>query len=89
VSTAKAWLLTQEINCNTQHGIISDFDKHAVQTGLVPLSGDFKTLVMQINANEPGEAFARKYLGEATDFLKTIFSIRLKQQAPYAEAHSS
>ncbi len=89
VSTAKAWLLTQEINCNTQHGIISDFDKHAVQTGLVPLPGDFKTLVMQINANEPGEAFARKYLDEATDFLKTIFSIRLKQQAQYAEAHSS
>jgi hypothetical protein len=44
---------------------------------------------MQINANEPGEAFARKYLSEATDFLKTIFSIRLKQQTPYAEAHSS
>jgi sulfite reductase (ferredoxin) len=87
VGTAKAYLLSQEIACNTQHGIINDFDKHMVQTGLVPLASDFKSLVLQINANEPTREFAESYLAQATDFLKLIFSIRLKQQTEHAEAN--
>jgi len=87
VHTAKAFLLSREIACNTQHGIINDFDKHMVQTGVVPLPTDFKSLVLQINVNEPGRAFAESYLAQATDFLKLIFSIRLKQQTEHAEAN--
>lgn len=87
VHTAKAFLLSRDIACNTQHGIISDFDKHMVQTGVVPLPTDFKSLVMQINANEPTREFAESYLAQATDFLKLIFSIRLKQQTEHAEAN--
>jgi sulfite reductase (ferredoxin) len=87
VHTAKAFLLSRDIACNTQHGIISDFDKHMVQTGEVPLGSDFKSLVMQINANQPTREFAESYLAQATDFLKLIFSIRLKQQTEHAEAN--
>jgi sulfite reductase (ferredoxin) len=87
VHTAKAFLLSREIACNTQHGIINDFDKHMVQTGAVPLGTDFKSLVMQINVNEPTREFAESYLAQATDFLKLIFSIRLKQQTEHAEAN--
>ncbi|MBD0257282.1 MAG: hypothetical protein ICV83_16305, partial [Cytophagales bacterium] len=60
---------------------------HMVQTGEVPLDSNFKSLVMQINANEPTREFAEGYLAQATDFLKLIFSIRLKQQTEHAEAN--
>lgn len=69
VSTAKALLLDKQVNCNTQHGIINDFDKHYVAPGLFSFVPDFKTQVLQINKNEPTEEFAKKYFAEAQAFL--------------------
>ncbi|MDO1448312.1 HEPN domain-containing protein [Rhodocytophaga aerolata] len=72
ISTAKAFLLTQDIACNTHHGIINDFDKQVIQNGIISLATDFKTFVGQINSNEPSEAFAKKYLQDAIDFYQQI-----------------
>lgn len=80
ISTAKSFLLTQDINCNTQHGIINDFDKHIVQTGIVTLGTDFKTLVHQINHHEPNEAFAASYLNDAITFHQQISTTRKQIQ---------
>jgi sulfite reductase (ferredoxin) len=80
INTAKAFLLTQDVACNTQHGIINDFDKHAVQSGLIPLETDFKTLVHQINENEPSEAFATSYLQDALAFHQLISTTRKQIQ---------
>jgi sulfite reductase (ferredoxin) len=38
----------------------------------VNLNGSFGDLVLQINQNEPSEAFATAYLQAAADFLTTL-----------------
>lgn len=70
IHAAKALLLQQNIQCNTQQGIIRDFDKNFVQNGLFNGYVSFNELVMQINKNEPSEAFAISYHQQATDFVK-------------------
>ncbi len=76
ISTAKALLLDKQVNCNTQHGIINDFDKHYVTPGLFSFIPDFKTQVLQINKNEPTEDFAKKFFAEAQAFLVLSKSYR-------------
>ncbi len=78
ISTAKAFLLTKDVACNSQHGIIKDFDLHAVQPGLIVLPTDFKTFALQINAREPSESFAKSYLQDALDFHGQIAAARQK-----------
>lgn len=68
VQGAKALLLSEGISCNTQHGIINDFDKHFVATGKIAVEGGFKPLVMQINEHEPTESFAKQYFQQAAAF---------------------
>jgi sulfite reductase (ferredoxin) len=80
LSAAKAFLLTQDIACNSHHGIINDFDKHIVQAGIIYLPTDFKTLVNQINVNEPGEEFAAKYFQDAKAFYELITTKRKQLQ---------
>ncbi len=79
VSGAKALLTSKDVNCNTQHGIIQDFDTHFVQTGEYAVETTFKDLVLKINKNEPSEAFAKSYLSEAERFVNEIESLRTKQ----------
>jgi sulfite reductase (ferredoxin) len=76
VQTAKALLLGEAIACNTQTGIINDFDKYFVEGGKWPLAGSFKDLVLQINQNEPGEAFAKQYYKQAEDFYQQAQAFR-------------
>jgi sulfite reductase (ferredoxin) len=70
ISTAKALLLSKDISCNTQHGVINDFDTHFVAEGIFSFEPDFKTRVLQINSNEASELFAKRYLVEAMEFLQ-------------------
>ncbi|WP_051359749.1 nitrite/sulfite reductase [Adhaeribacter aquaticus] len=70
VSTAKALLLAKSVGANTQVGIINDFETHFVQDGTFTFEPDFKSVVMQINQNEPNAEFAAKYLNEALNFLE-------------------
>lgn len=79
INSAKAMLLTKEIQCNTQYGIMNDFDKNFVETGDFELDGSFKELVLQINQNEPTKEFAGKYRQQAINFLERVTSIRSKQ----------
>ncbi|WP_447641889.1 MULTISPECIES: nitrite reductase [Chitinophagaceae] len=71
VSTAKALLISREISCNTQIGVLRDFDKHFVATGEARLPEGFDTfesLVLEINKNEPTQIFATIYLQYAEAF---------------------
>lgn len=70
VHTAKALLLNQGVQCNTQTGIIRDFDTHFVQKGFFSELGNFGEIVLQINKNEPTEAFANAYYQQAKDFIE-------------------
>ncbi|HEY0273775.1 MAG TPA: nitrite reductase, partial [Chitinophaga sp.] len=69
VQSAKALLLGEGVACNTQIGIINDFEKHLVATGRFD-AADFKEQVLQINAQEPSAAFARQYFQQAQAFYK-------------------
>jgi sulfite reductase (ferredoxin) len=72
IGSAKALLLDKNINSSTQTGIIREFDTNYIATGEIDLNGSFNELVLQINKNEPSEAFAREYMNTATEFLKTV-----------------
>lgn len=69
VHSAKALLLQKGVQCNTQHGILNDFDKHFTDTGLYSTSSAFKTEVLRMNDIEPSAAFANEYLQQANDFV--------------------
>nr|WP_294877381.1 nitrite reductase [uncultured Pedobacter sp.] len=76
VGSAKALLLDKGVNSSTQIGVIREFDKNYVETGEVVLEGSFNDLVLQINKNEPTEAFATAYLADVERFYNSIKGTR-------------
>jgi sulfite reductase (ferredoxin) len=69
VHAAKGLLLQQGVQCNTQAGILKDFDIHFTQTRLYAESNNFKEMVLKMNESEPTEEFANSYLQQAKDFV--------------------
>jgi len=82
IHTAKALLLQQGVQCNTQHGILKDFDTHFSDKGLY-IPGGFKTAVMYMNDVTPSETFANEYLHQAKKFVE--FAKIFREQAVLAE----
>ncbi|MDX2188568.1 MAG: nitrite reductase [Bacteroidota bacterium] len=78
ISTAKALLTAKDISCNSQHGIMGEFEKAFVETGEAPQINSFKDLVLAINKNEPSESFAKSYFEEAKAFLSFAYEYRKK-----------
>lgn len=76
VHAAKALLLQKGVQCNTQQGILNDFNKTFVDTGLY--ASDFKAAVLQMNEHTPSKSFADQYLQQAKDFIETVTSLREK-----------
>jgi sulfite reductase (ferredoxin) len=83
VHSAKALLLQQGVQCNTQAGILKDFDTHFVQKGLFSEYSSFKEAVLKMNEVEPSEEFALSYLQEAKDFI--AFARQYREQVVLAE----
>lgn len=81
VNTAKAMLLTKDVACNTQHGILKDFDANFIATGEIKVDGaeSFSSKVLQINKNEPTEEFAKTYIAGAAAFIAEAKELRNKQ----------
>jgi len=69
VHSAKALLLQYGVQCNTQVGILKDFDLHFIQKGLFTEFGSFRDTVLQMNEVDPSEEFAISYLQQAKDFV--------------------
>ncbi|HEY0433663.1 MAG TPA: HEPN domain-containing protein, partial [Chitinophagaceae bacterium] len=78
VHAAKALLLQQAVQCNTQAGILRDFDTHFTKTGLYTRSNSFKDTVLAMNEATPTREFAEEYLSSATSFVE--FSRTLREQ---------
>nr|WP_293842123.1 HEPN domain-containing protein [uncultured Arsenicibacter sp.] len=77
ITGAKAALMTKDVATNTQHGIVSDFDKHFIgETGFHTAEGEFKALAFSINKNEPSEAFAQQLIQQAGQFLTAVNAYR-------------
>lgn len=72
ISAAKALLLDKGINCNTQIGILKDFDTHYGNNKELYNYSNFQDLVLQINKNEPSVEFAQTYLASAIEFVKQV-----------------
>ena len=81
VNAAKALLLAEKQKTNHHAGIIDLFDTVFVETNKIQLATTFKELVYQIKENEASEAFAKKYLEQATAFFATIEEYREKDLA--------
>lgn len=72
ISAAKALLLEKGIHSSTQIAIIRDFDTNFVASGEFSMQDGFENQILEINKNEPSEAFARQYLAAAIDFFEAI-----------------
>jgi sulfite reductase (ferredoxin) len=83
VHSAKALLLQYGVQCNTQAGILKDFDTHFTQKGLFTEFGSFRDTVLQMNEMEPSEEFANIYLQKAKEFIGHARQYR--EQAVLAE----
>ncbi len=81
VNTAKALLLDKGKNYSTQSGIINEFDSHFEEE----FQGKIKEQILEINKNEPSEAFATSYLEKANQFLALSIQIREKQNLSIAQ----
>jgi sulfite reductase (ferredoxin) len=68
INTAKALLLNHQVQCNTQTGILKDFDANFTAKRLYSGAESFTELVLQINKNEPSAEFAASYLQQAKAF---------------------
>jgi sulfite reductase (ferredoxin) len=72
VNTAKAMLTTENVKTNTHISIINDFDEKFVATQRIVVANGFENLALQINKNEPTEAFSSQYLIDTKEFLKKV-----------------
>ncbi len=76
---AKALLLSEDHHCNTQIGIINDFDREFIESGKFLSNGPFSEQVLAINKNEPTETFAEAYHAQAEEFLHSVKTYRQLQ----------
>ncbi len=80
ISGAKALLTSEGVNCNTQIGIINDFDKHFASKGVLTFKeGSFSEHVQKMDKHEPTKEFAAQFLKEAKDFCEKLAELRNKQ----------
>jgi sulfite reductase (ferredoxin) len=74
---AKAILLSNDIECNTQIKIIKDFDEKMVQQGHFTFENTtFEETVLDIQNHEPVLEFAKKYVSTFESFLSKVISFR-------------
>ncbi|MDO6819921.1 HEPN domain-containing protein [Zobellia sp. 1_MG-2023] len=81
VNSAKALLTSEKAKVNTHASIIKDFDTKFVASGRIDLGQGFEELALQLNKNEPTEAFAKSYLEDAKAFLKAVEKFRQQELA--------
>ncbi|MBA3682471.1 MAG: HEPN domain-containing protein [Bacteroidetes bacterium] len=78
INAAKALLLDRSVHVNTQHGVISDFDKQFENEKSFSYDSTFKELVLQINQHEPTEFFTESYFAQAYQFVNEVKTERKK-----------
>lgn len=79
VISAKALLLSEDIKCNTQIGIIQSFDEEFGGKAPFDFQTSFESLVLSIKKNEPSKTFAQDFYGKAESFLSKARAYRTSQ----------
>ena len=81
IIAAKALLLSKDVACNTQAGIMKDFDEHFVQPGTFSFNNkNFTDWLLSMKTNEPTKGFAETYLSQVQEFLSSVNNYRSEQQ---------
>lgn len=76
INTAKALLLTQDVKPSTQHMVMTEFQKHFADKGMMDVGAPFREYVLRINKHTPGQEFAETYLADSSLFLEKAFDWR-------------
>lgn len=76
INAAKALLLQKGVQCNTQHGILNDFDKTFTETGIFTLFPNFRSAALSMNEHTPDLSFANEYLQQAKAFIREAGKLR-------------
>ncbi len=79
VNSAKALLTSENTKTNTHASIIKDFDAFFIASKRIPLHRGFEDLVLQLNKNEPSQAFSKNYLEDAKNFLESVEAYRKQE----------
>ena len=76
VQTAKALLLEQKVKCNSQIGIINDFDIHKDEKFPFFKGKSFSEFILRINKYKASKDFADKYFLDLKNFLEQAKEFR-------------
>jgi sulfite reductase (ferredoxin) len=79
VVSAKALLTGEGVKCNTQIGILKDFDINFAQAGLYETADGFESTVTQLKKIEPSHEFAKTYYESAKSHINQVKRVRLEQ----------
>jgi sulfite reductase (ferredoxin) len=77
IHAAKALLLGEKVRCNTQQGIIEDFDKHLKELFPSFEIASFSDLILQIQKQEASKDFAESYFKEVDSFVAKAKNFRM------------
>lgn len=78
--TAKALLIANEIECNTQIGIINDFEQKYGKEDSFKHLGSFSEFILSINKNEATHDFVLSYFDQANAWINAILEERENQK---------
>lgn len=76
INAAKALLLQKGVQCNTQNGILNDFDKTFTETGIFTLFPSFRSAALSMNEHTPDLSFANEYMQQAKVFIREASKLR-------------
>lgn len=79
VIAAKALLLSIDVSCNTQIGILQSFDEHLTGKASFEFEKSFEAHVLAMKENQPTESFAQLYYAQAKKFLDQARTFRAHQ----------
>jgi len=82
---AKALLLSEDVKCNTQIGILESFEEQFGAEARFSFAEGFKAYVLRMQEHEPSAEFAKEYFSQSTEFLRTVRNYRGEQLAAQGE----
>lgn len=86
INTAKALLLTKDIKPSTQIQVLTDFQEHFVEKGIISVPGNFREYVLRINKHEPTAEFARVFQDDSRRFLADVMTYRNSEKVEVANS---
>jgi len=80
IHAAKALLLDQKVRCNTQQGIIEDFDNLKAEKFTFFKQESFKSFILRINQYKPSKEFAEVFYIDLKSFVSEAKELRNQLQ---------